>query len=170
MTRTYTDTKQENNTKYNALASTYHFSEFKGAKISDPWRKSALWTFLKILLWLKTSKIDHSKAVGWDKEGGTRGWERWVCSCKCPCPQVNVPFYFTKMPFYSQNCVCYFQISPFCFLELPFCFQEVPLYFSKMLYCFPELPFSFSEVPSFYLLGTSFPRNVFFPCDWNFFL
>ena len=86
-----------------------------------------------------------------------------------------MPFYFTKCPFIPRTAffpelIYYFQILPFCFRKLPLSFQEGPFYFSKMLYCFPELPFSFPEVPSLYLLGTSFPNNVFFPDNFTFFL
>ena len=54
-----------------------YFREFKGVPIweKDPSGKSAPRKFFEILIWLKTSKIDHSihgggVGRGWDLGGG----------------------------------------------------------------------------------------------------
>ena len=67
---------------------------------SDSWKKRAPWKISEISFWLETTKNDHSR----------EGW-----GCKCPCPQVSVPF--SKMPFYSQNC-------PFISWNCSFVFQK----------------------------------------------
>ena len=69
--------------------------------------------------------------------------EGW--GCKCPCPQVNVPFYSAKLSFYFQTCPFVFQeclfspeivllffISAFLFLKNAV-FQNCPLLCPKLL-------------------------------------
>ena len=97
-----------------------------------------------------------------------------VQGCKSLSPKVNMPCYFPKMTFYSQNYPFIFQKCPFVsrncpfyFPEMFFCISEVLFYFSNMPYCFPELPYSFPEKP-FFLFTVSFSKNAFSPADCNF--
>ena len=78
----------------------------------------------KILIWLATSKTDHSMDGGrWRVGGG----EIAISS------HLKL-FYFTKMPFYSQN-------YPFVFQNCPLVLQKYLLfiYYARL---FPRMPFS----------------------------
>ena len=103
-------------------------------RISDSLGKKALKIIFEILFWLETSGNDHLRVR-------RRG-------CKCPCPQINAPFYFAKMPFYSQN-------SIFNILKLHYYFPEMSFSFLQLLFCFQEALFNFSKMP-------------FFPVDYTF--
>ena len=106
------------------------FREFKSVRISEPWGKSAPCKIFDILLWLEISKIDHSIVVGWDG-----GWGRWGWDCKSPCPQVNVPFYFTKCPFIPRITLLFSRIT-FLFSNIALLFPGINLLFSRSTFLF----------------------------------
>ena len=64
----------------------------------------------EILFWREVSKNDHSRVEELD--------------FKCPFSQLNLPFYFQKIPFPF--------FSEFLFY-LPFCLLELSLFFQKCL-------------------------------------
>ena len=121
--------------------------------------------FLKFYFGLKHPKLTTPQQCGGTRRVGQGGG-------KGGCAVVSALVLKSMCPFTSQKCRFIPRIASVIFKYHPFVSWNCPFVFKKYLYIsqkcsifFPELPFSFSEVPSFYLLGTSFPRNAFFPCD-----
>ena len=88
--------------------------------------------------------------------------------CKCLCLQIDVSFYFPKMPS-PRIAFIFFQKRPyvswnclFVFHKCPFVFQKCLCVSQKMFYSFPESLFSIPEKSSLYLLWVLFFKNGFF--------
>ena len=88
--------------------------------------------------------------------------------CKCLCLQIDVSFYFPKMPS-PRIALIFFQKRPyvsrnclFVFYKCPFVFQKCLCVSQKMFYSFPESLFSIPEKRSLYLLWVSFSKSGFF--------
>ena len=126
-------------------------------------KKGHLKNFFEIFLWLEASKIDQSIVVGWDRD-----WGRWGCDCKCPRPQVNVPFYFIKMPFIPKIVLLFSRIA-LLFSNIAFFYPGITLLFSKCLFISQKWSFVFQNCPSvfqkcfiFIYCLRLFPRKTFF--------
>ena len=70
------------------------------------------------------------------------GWLMW--GCKSPCPEVNVPYYFTKMTFLSRNYPFIFQKYPFVSRKA-FLFYKNALLFSRKAFFLFTVCFFFKE-------------------------
>ena len=121
---------------------------------ANPREKSIPWKTFEILVWLERAKNDHSR----------EGW-----GCKCPRPQVNVPFYSPKIafyyqnsPFFFQNCLFIFHTSSFVSWNCSFVYQNCLFLSQKCPIAFPNFHLVFQECLLFIYCAHIFPRIFFF--------
>ena len=117
--------------------------------------------FFEILIWLETSKIDHSIHGG----GVGQGWDRGGTGVGVGLGRVEIvsalvlksmcPFTSQKCPFIFQNCPFVFKRYLFNSQKCSIVFQNCPLVFQKYL-LFVYCACLFARMPFFQLIVSSF--------------